>query len=68
LAIASYSATGHNIPFISFFINLFCHAESVLYRSKLILPVLVICDGHICFLPWAPSNQWFRVLVQTNCS
>jgi len=30
LAVASYFATSHNIPSISYFLQLFCHAESTL--------------------------------------
>jgi len=50
LAVANYFATSNNIPSISYFINLFCHAETVLYRSKWTLPKLVICDGSIALI------------------
>jgi len=34
LAVASYFTTSHKIPSISYFINSFCHAESLLYRQR----------------------------------
>ena len=51
LAVARYFATSRNIPSICYFINLFCHAESFLYRSKRTLPKLVICDISIALIP-----------------
>ena len=44
LAVASYFATSHNIPSISYFLQSFCHAESTLYRKRS-LPKLLMCDG-----------------------
>jgi len=44
LAAASYFATSHNIPSISYFLQSFCHAESTLYRKRS-LPKPLMCDG-----------------------
>jgi len=35
LTVASYLTTSHNSPSISYFINSFCHAESLLYRAEM---------------------------------
>jgi len=46
MAVASYFATSHNIPSISYFLQSFCHAESTLYLyKKRSLPKLLMCDG-----------------------
>jgi len=44
LAVASYFATSHNIPSISYFLQSFYHSESTLYRKRS-LPKLLMCDG-----------------------
>ena len=44
LAVALYFATSYNIPFISYFLQSFCHAESTFYRKRS-LPKLVMCDA-----------------------
>jgi len=50
LAVASYFTTSHNIPSISYFINTFCHAESLLYRGNKAPPKLVMCDGSLALI------------------
>ena len=50
LAVAAYFATSHNIPSISYFINSFCHAESLLYRGNKAPPKLVMCDASLVLI------------------